>query len=195
MRPVKRLADVDVAQPGDDALVQQRRLDVLDPAGERLGQRRGVESRVERLRSQRLEPGMLGQGPGCDQVHVAEPAGVEIGDPRPAIGAEQDMGVLVLEGGGFAEGAGAGPVGPFDLETSAHPQVHHQGLVRPQPREQVLGPPVERLDPGAGQALDEPLGQGEAQVWTAGLHARQACAREHGLQAPAHGFDLGKLRH
>ena len=49
---IERLADIDVAQPGDDPLVQQRRLEagLLALAGER--QHRGVEGVAERLRAE-----------------------------------------------------------------------------------------------------------------------------------------------
>src|SRR4029077_19228397 len=42
-RPVEALRDVDVAEPGDDALIEERRLDRRHPAGERCGEARPVE--------------------------------------------------------------------------------------------------------------------------------------------------------
>src|SRR6185295_3891272 len=47
---IERIADVDVAEPGDDALVEQERLDRRGPAVERAGESGAVERRAERLR-------------------------------------------------------------------------------------------------------------------------------------------------
>ena len=54
-RPVQRLADIDVAETGDDALVEERRLEgrLLALAGER--QHRGVEGVAERLGAEPAE--------------------------------------------------------------------------------------------------------------------------------------------
>ena len=50
MRAKQRLADIDVAQAGNDTLIQQRRLQTRGLARRRLGQHRRVESVAERLR-------------------------------------------------------------------------------------------------------------------------------------------------
>ena len=52
-RDVERLADIDVAEPRDDALIEQHRLDRRDPAGERRRQHVGVEIGAERLGAER----------------------------------------------------------------------------------------------------------------------------------------------
>ena len=54
-RAIERLADINIAEPGDDALVQQRRLEacLLAPAG--AGQHGGVECIAERLGAESLE--------------------------------------------------------------------------------------------------------------------------------------------
>ena len=56
---VERLADVDVAEPRDDALVEQRGLQAGLLAGARLRQHRGVELVAERLRPERAQQRLL----------------------------------------------------------------------------------------------------------------------------------------
>src|SRR5690606_23844810 len=76
------LADVDVAEPGDDALVQQADLDVLLLAGEGLGQAGAGEGVAERLGTQAGEPRMGLDRVGRDQAHEAEAAGVGEAEAR-----------------------------------------------------------------------------------------------------------------
>ncbi len=138
---------------------------------------------------------MAGQGVGGDQVHVAEAAGVEIGDPPSRIGLEHHVGVLVLGGGLLAERPGPGAVRPLDLEAAGHSQVHHQGVAAVEPGQQVLGPPLKLFDPCAGQPLHEILRQRKAQVRPAGLHPFQPRALQGRLQAPSDRLDFRKLGH
>ena len=194
---VQRLADIDVAEPGDDALVEKQALDRRPAARrERARQIGGVEPAAERLGAEALEPGMLIQRVGGDEVHVAEAARVVEGDQRAGLGLEHDMGVLRIrrlrevEVARPSRRACAG-----DLEAAAHAQVHHQGLAAVERRQQVLRAPFQSLDARAGQPLDETLGQRKAQVRAARLDAGQPRAGQDGLKAPAHGLDLGKLGH
>ncbi len=189
------LADVDVAQPRDDALVEQGGLHVLDLAGEGRFQMAGVEVRAQGLGAQAGEPSVVRQSISGDQVHVAEAAGVEIGDPGAGVGLEHDVGVLVLGGGLLAEHPGLAAIGPFDLEAAGHAQVHHQGIAPVQAPQQILGPPLQLVDPRPGEPLHEPLRQREAKVRPARLHPLQPRPLEHRLQAASDRLDLGKLRH
>ena len=73
--------------------------------------------------------------------------------------------------------------------------MHHQHVAPVQVAEQVLGPPLQPLDPRAGQPLDEALGKRKTQVGPPLLDAAQPGALQHRLQAAADGFDFGKLGH
>ncbi len=194
-RAVQGLADIDVAEPGDDALVEQGGLHVLDLPRERLLEVLRAELRPQRLGAQAREPGMIGQLRGRDQVHVAEPAGVEIGDPPSPVGVEDHVGVFVLRRGFLAEDPGPAAVGALDLEAAGHAQVHHQGVAPVERPEQVLGPPLKSVDPGAGEPLDEPLGQRKAQVWPARLDPLQPRPLQGRLQAASDRLDFRKLGH
>jgi hypothetical protein len=61
---VQRLDHVDVAQTGDDPLIQQRRLERGALAGARSGQRGGVERVRERLGTERPNGGCRSSSPG-----------------------------------------------------------------------------------------------------------------------------------
>jgi hypothetical protein len=193
---VQSLANIDVAQAGHDPLVQQQGLGTLLAAREGVDEARGVEGWRQRLRPQSREPGVQVHGGGVDEVHVPEPARVVIGHAPAVVGLEDHMGVLRVRVRGVVEFARPHlALWQGDLEASAHPQVHHQGLTAVEAGEQVLGPALQPLDPRADQALDEAVGEREAQVRAAGLDASELSAGQHGLQSAADGLDLGKFRH
>jgi hypothetical protein len=64
----------------------------------------------------------------------------------------------------------------IDAETSGHAEMHHQHLAIVEPRQQILGAPVERIDLSPLQALSEVLRQRKAQVMAPLLDARKAVA-------------------
>ena len=73
--------------------------------------------------------------------------------------------------------------------------MHHQHLAVVEPRQEIFGAPVERLDRPARQPLAEALGQREAQIGPPLLDARERVADQDRRQSPAHGLDLWKLGH
>ena len=179
-----------------DALIQQQGLGALPPILERRPQMVGGEIGTKGLGAEAGEPGMDGQGLGGDEVHVAEAAGVEIGHPAAGLGLEHHVGVLGIAPLGVVEFAGAlGGHAGLDLEAAGHAQVHHQGVAPVEGREQVFGPPVQPLDPSAGQALDEAVGQGKAQIGSSRLDPGKARPGQGELKALADGFDFWKLGH
>ena len=80
--------------------------------------------------------------------------------------------------------------GPADRRSTASWPGHERRAIV-EIGDQVFRPPLQPLDGGAGQALDEAVGERKAQIGTARLDARQAAAFEHRLQAAPDGFDLG----
>src|SRR5690606_29593370 len=189
------LADVDVAEPGDDALVQQADLDVLLLAGEGLGQAGAGEGVAERLGTQAGEPRMGLDRVGRDQAHEAEAAGVgeaEAGRGAVAHGAEAEVLVLAGGGGGLLELAQLFAV---EGEAAGHAEVGHPGLAGGQRHEQVFGAAVDALDGRPLEPPGEAIREGEAQVGAVLAHPRQPRALEHRLQAAADGLDLGEFGH
>ena len=81
-RPVQRLADINVAETGDDLLIQERGLErrLLALAGAR--QHRSVEFVAERLGPKRAQQRLPVELGARDELHHAEAARIVEGDPR-----------------------------------------------------------------------------------------------------------------
>jgi len=96
---VQGLARVDVAQPGHDPLIQQRRLErrLLSAAGPR--QCRGIEVVRERFQSEPAQRRMCVLRVGRNQVHHAEPAWIVEDDRLSRRHVEDDV-VVGRVGGG-----------------------------------------------------------------------------------------------
>jgi hypothetical protein len=75
---------------------------------------------------------------------------------------------------------GADRVG-LDGETPGHAQVTDQGLARIKRQKQVLGPPLEPFDPGAGQTFGKALWKSETQILSPLFDADKAAALQMGL--------------
>ncbi len=56
-------------------------------------------------------------------------------------------------------------IGAVDAEAAGHAEMHHQHLAIVEPGEQVLRPPVERLDRPPGKPLGKIDGEGKAQIF------------------------------
>src|SRR4051794_15925965 len=100
--PVQRLADVDVAEPGDDALVEQRRLDRRYLPGERTVQITGVETRLQRLGAEPREHRMRALLPPYQVIEQAEAARVVEPNDGAVVEGQHDMVVRLGRCGGRA---------------------------------------------------------------------------------------------
>ncbi len=184
----ERLADVDVAKTGHDALVQQRGLDRRALALQRGGQVGAVEAVAQGLRAQTLQQ-LVCRYPVCrDQVHHAETAGIVEADLVAQVGLEDDVIVLLQRPARVLAGL-------LDHHPARHSQMADQDLFVIQVRQNVFRPPRDRGDPAPGQPLGEILRQGKAQRLAALFHAVQAAALQFRPQSAHHGFDFGQLRH
>ncbi len=83
----------------------------------------------------------------------------------------------------------------FDLETSGHAEMDGQHLGPVEMDEDVFGAAVQALDLAARQSLGEAIGQGKAQILAALGDVHEATPAHDGLEAQAHGLDLGELGH
>ena len=186
----ERLADVDVAEARDHALVEEHGLDRGDAAGEARGEVAGVEAVAERLGAEAGEQAVGLERGGRPEVDGAEAAGVVQRDPGAAVEVEDQVVVLLGRRVRVVEGA---DLGAGDQDAAGHAEVDDQRLAAVEGGEQVLRAAAERLDPRALQPLGQPVGERPAQVGAAHVGAGDDVADEHGLEAPAHGLDLGQL--
>src|SRR3954451_22726534 len=90
---VQRLADVDVAEPGDDALVAKQQLDRSGPSLQPLLQVPGLQ--LERLRAERLERRPVFQLFCRHEADRSEPPRIVEREARAVVGLEQQMIVLL----------------------------------------------------------------------------------------------------
>ena len=179
------LVGVDVAHPGEAALVQQQRLERPGRApADRLqpGQRQ-----LERVHAQALAAGELRRLPLGHPLQAPELAHVPVDQPAGAARQEQlQVHVPVRRPGRRVRGAG---------ELAGHAQVDHDHPLPVEAQEEVLPVPADPLHPLAGDPAGEEAG--------AAGHDRRVVAADGGddrpdqaLPQPAgHGLDFGQLGH
>ena len=96
MRAKQRLADIDIAEPRDHALVQQRRLQAGLLVGAGARQHRGVEFIAERLGTEALQQRLVLDPVAGENLHVAEAARIVENNRRARRHVEHDMVVRAI---------------------------------------------------------------------------------------------------
>ena len=184
-RAPERFVDVDVPEPGDRSLIEQRRLDRSEPCLERSASRFDVNDASERLDAEPLvEVGI--ELVRLEQVPRTEPAHVAVRDVRAVV--ERD------EQRGDADRRRA-PRGSA-AQAARHPQVDQQRAARLEANDQVLAAAIERRD-----ALALELGgDGRRLEWAhrgADRRSRRvrSGARRGAARAGAGRLDLRQLGH
>ena len=181
-RAPERLVGVDVPEPRDRALVEQRALDRRAAPCEPLRQPRGGEARPERLDAEpdaqvRIELAGLEQPPRAEAAHVA------VGEPAAVV--ERDRGPRVR-----VVGRAVGE------ERAGHAQMREQRAAALEADDQVLAAPLD-----GGDALALELGRDLARVVRRGqpvvadLDLLEPSPLEDGRKPGANRLDLGQLRH
>ena len=183
---MQRLARIDVAEAGDDMLIEQRQLQRRALPGAGTSERGAVEVRSERLRSHRIERRILRQLPARHQVHDTEPARIVERDRRTRRHAEHDV---VMAIGRIAAFLRAGVA--VDAHRARHPQVHHQRLAGRELCQQELAAAPQRPDGAPLEPAGEVVGKRPSQSVAAKDHAAEARTLHDRLQAAANGFDFG----
>ena len=182
---VQGLAHVDVAEPGDDALIQQGGLERGAAALEGSEQQAGVERGGKRLRAEVGQQAMRVLGGRGHEVDAAEAAGVDEADVPAVVGLERDM--LVQHGRVGAAQA--------DVHAAGHAEMDQRAVAAIEAHQDVFGTAAETEDPGALEAGREARREGPAQVRPADLGMGDGPALEPGHEAAHHGFDFGEFRH
>ena len=153
---VEHLVHVDVAQAGNELLIEEQGLDGCGSAREHRAHPRGPHLERVRPDPQRI-PHPLERG----QVKVAETPRVHVPQFAAVVEADSGMAVAADAGGGLGiharrrdlvplEHPGA-PVRTGHDEAARHPQVHHQGARAPrviQRDQDGLSDPIHRVHPG-----------------------------------------------
>ena len=180
MRAMKRLANIDIAKPRDDPLVEQQGLDGGASAPKLLVQAVHIELR-------RLRPHLSDGAPslhfsGRDEVDGSEaPRVVESNAPALVRFHQQMIVHKYLVG--------------VDPPLSRHAEVEHQ-RVSPIGRDQSeLSAPSEPRDRRSRQPLAKIGWERSAQIRSAQLHPGNPPAEKHFLEPTDGGFDFGKLWH
>ena len=190
----KRLADIDVAEAGDQALVHERRLERRAAPGHERRERGAGELVAERLDADRLEMLRSRQFGTRAEVHQAETARI-VEDDADARGHVKDDVVVSLALGGrmiVARGIRRAALS-LDAEGAGHAEMHDQHHAVVEIGEKVFRPPGKRDDPPAGQPPGEAGRKGNAQVGPALLHLEDGRALHDGGKAPADRLDFRQL--
>lgn len=91
--PEKRFANVDIAESGDDPLVEQKELDGCSSTGE--PPLKLLRRDLERLGPKRFEGGPFGKLIGSDEVERAEPPGIVKSEPPPIVRFDKEVVMLL----------------------------------------------------------------------------------------------------
>jgi demethylmenaquinone methyltransferase / 2-methoxy-6-polyprenyl-1,4-benzoquinol methylase len=183
-RAIERLAGVNIAEPGDDALVEQRRLYRRQPAGELPCQKRGVEAGAERLRSQHGQERVPGRLATPQIVDRTEAARIVEADEGAIVELDQHM---VVRPGRERSGAGG--------DAARHAEVQQQQTVGVQLDQDVFAAAVERADPRAVEPGREIRRKRPAQIAAAQQGANDATAADPCREAAPHRFDFRQFGH
>ena len=177
---VQSLADVDIAETRDDALIEQKQLDRSGSAGQPPFQFAGIE--IERFGPERIEGRPMGQLVGLDEIERPEPTGVVERKPVPIIGLDDEM--VVLE-----------RFGRIDPPVAGHPEVEHEAVAAIGIDHTIFGTAMEADDASARQPLTEVVGKRTPQVRPPRLDSRNPPALQHMGKAADGRLDFGKLGH
>ncbi len=182
------LVGVDVADAGDDVLIEQERLEDGAPTGEEPTQRGDVQSVGQWINS---EVGQLGELDvdvvGIEDDDLTERARVD--EPqrfgRLAVERHDHMGVRwTLR---FRRG---------EQQLPGHAQVDHQRVTGVEGHEQVLAAPLRRQHLRARETVDDLLGRRATDAaQPTDLDTRDRSPDDVRRKAAPDGLDLGQLRH
>ncbi len=182
--------DVDVAEAGDDGLVEQGGFYGVSAVCQRGGEGGGGEGGAQGFRAHVGEEFVLVFGGGGHEVEAAEAAGVHEGD-APVVAGDEDH---VFVGGGEGRDARLGVIG-CDGHAAGHAEVDQEGVAAGEAGEEVFAAAAEAEDAGAGEAGGEIGGQGPAQVCPVDGGVGDDTILQAGGEASHDSLDFGEFRH
>ena len=192
-RAPQRLIRIDVAHSGDEALIEQSRLDARARGGESRGEGFHAERVGQRFRPERRERrGRACVVAGVDHGDTSEPSRVAEDQGLAVIELQPDSHMLPIR----VDEAGRVVVGEH-AKDPGHPEMHDQlgRRLRTRPsewKEEELAASLDARDPSADGARDR--SDAPCRVGVPLRRDDGASGHERSQLAP-HGLDLGELRH
>ncbi len=192
---MQRFADIDIAEPGDDSLIQQRRLQarLLSLAGAR--QHGGVEFIAERFGAKVFQQRLGVEPVTRDELHRSEPARIVKGYARAGRHMEDDVIVgdvlaplVIIAADRFVRFV-------KDMKRAGHAEMHDQHVAGRQIGKQIFGAPTET---GHRRAFEPPrkiLRQRPAQIAAVDVDPDEAFSLHGRFEAAAHRLDFGQFGH
>lgn len=177
---VESLADIDIAEACNNALIEQQQLDRGASACQPPLQVARIE--VERLGPESGERGPFVKNLRRHQVYGPESPRVIESQPRSLVGLDQQMIVLLQ-------------LIAIDAPASRHAEVEHQGVLAIGVDQSVFRTAAEVRDGGPCQPLPKLNRKWTAQVGTAGLDVPDPPAFQDSGKSADRCFDLGKFGH
>lgn len=192
---MQRFARVDIADPGDDALVEQGDFERDPPSGAAGRQGARVERPRQRLETHPGERRVTRYTGGRHEVHHPEPPGIVEGHRHSRRHREDDVIVTGLEL--LLTITRSAPQLPcrLDAEPSGHAQVHDQGLARGQIGEQIFPAARERAHGLTAKPAHEVGGKGLTQILPVEDHAIEARTSQRRFQCPPDTLDFWQFGH
>lgn len=197
-RPEERLAGVDIADSGDQALVEEGRLDRGRASGEAAVQDIRGEPRAERFGAHARQMLTVLKTGGRDEVDKPETAGVIENDadwPAGSSQVEYDVIVAWIGRRCIIEGARLGGAPAFHRKAAGHAEMHDQGVAGRQRTEKIFAATTKLLELRPDDARRKILRQGDPQGGPTGFHMREPRALHGGGEAAADRFDFGQFGH
>src|SRR5215203_215749 len=185
---VQCFARVDVADAGDQPLIEQQNLHRHALSRARARQYQRVERLVQRLWPHPAQRRVVMVG--VNQIH--QPEATRIVERHDHARRQGDDDVVVRIGGRQDARRGTPP---FGAKRAGHAEVNEERVAGAERREQVLATTADRLDGVAGQPGDEIGWKRPPQIRSAELDAIDARATRRALEHPANGFDFREFRH
>ena len=187
MRPMERFRDIDIAEPGDESLIHQRRLESRSPPRKSGAQMIGRKHLAQGLGTEIAEQGVRLEPVRFGEREKPEAAGVVEHQPLAGVGREHDM---VMRTGSIVIGAGA-----HQADAPGHAEMEDQHRSAGRRNERVFAATGDRghastLEPGREIARNR-----APEIAPADGDPLQATPQEVRPQAAAYGLHFRQFRH
>lgn len=192
----KPFADIDIAKPRDNSLVQQSRFYGRPLAGEPGREGGAIEGFIQRFRADRCQQRMAVQGFFGGKIHEAKPPWIRKPYLRSVAHRKYNMFVLAADHTLMGKRTRRlGVRGLLNYHAPGHAEMsnHHGAVI--EAKKQVLGAAIDRDDRAAGQRGGKSFRQRPAQIATAHQHVDNRPPFHYRRQSATYGFYFRQFRH